>query len=515
MTSPLSFFPRTVQAAALSRVPSIAAATIAFFALYANIATAGPIGNVQVNPPFAGPFAGNKQNEPSLAQNPTNPLNFVAGANDQTGWSPGYSSISGYYASFDGGATWPCHGAIDLSAFNMYAYGDPAQVFDSRGNAYYGTLAFPVGAPAGFEPSDFFIAKSSDGGCNYTVIGQVSDNAQGIFDDKDSITVDANPNSPYRDNVYGAWVKSPGSRVGGGLQQQVLFARSTDGGATWSTQHLSPTGAGVYTRSGAAVQVGPDGAVYVIWVDTKAKPASILMTISRDGGVTFLPNGQVLTVATVTDDGSTMPATSFRDGARIFPSFSIAPNGTLHVTWVNRTNGHSVVLATKSSDGGLTWSDPVVAGDVSGRSAFFASVTADPDNNVNLVFQAVDDRAPGTSPGAGVVAYDSYFTQSTNGGTSFGAAVKLSTASSDPDSSSLNNLRGQFIGDYITAVSDLRGHRIFGVWTDTRNASTCTAVDAFRAAWAAAPGSVTPPDVSTYCAITFGNTDIYLGTTAY
>jgi len=268
-------------------------------------------------------------------------------------------------------------------------------------------------------------------------------------------------------------------------------------------------------RSGAAVQVAPDGTVYVIWVNTKAspsKPPSIQMTLSRDGGATFLPLGREIIVAPVTDDGLPLPGTSFRQGSRIFPSFTIAPNGTLHVAWVNHTNGHAMVLATKSTDGGLTWLPPIVAGNVSGRSAIFASVTADPNNNVNLVFQALDDRLAGTRSGAGVVAYDTYFTQSTNGGDSFGNPVILSTASSDPDGSSTNGLTGQFLGDYITAVSDSRGRRIFAVWTDSRNATPCPAVDVFCAS---APGTVPPPKVATECPAAFGNTDIYFGTTNY
>ena len=163
----------------------------------------------------------------------------------------------------------------------------------------------------------------------------------------------------------------------------------------------------------------------------------------------------------------------------------------------------AVVMVAKSTNGGLTWSAPVVAGDVSGRSAFFVSVTTDPSGSVDVVFLALDDVPTGTAPGAGVVFYDAYFTKSTNGGVTFSTPAKMSTASSDPDGSSTNSLAAQFLGDYITAVED--GNNLFAVWTDSRNASTCPAVDAFRA------GRGPKPDVITQCPTTFGNSDIFLG----
>jgi hypothetical protein len=87
-------------------------------------------------------------------------------------------------------------------------------------------------------------------------------------------------------------------------------------------------------------------------------------------------------------------------------------------------------------------------------------------------------------------------------------AVLISTRSSDPDGASLNGLQQQFLGDYIAAVSDSRGGRVFAIWTDSRNAGACAVVDAYRSALAAG-ASVTAPDVITQCPRTFGNTDIY------
>ncbi len=477
--------------------------------------------NVQVNEVFPGPFPKNKQNEPSLAQNPTNPLNLIAGSNDEIGEPTCTNStpsacpfvdgvsVSGFYASFDGGQTWPCQGLVDLSPFNEFAFGDPSQAFDSRGNAYYGTLAFPHPPTAdelatGLQ-ADFFVAKSTNGGCTYSSAAKVSGASPAIFDDKDAITADANPSSPFRDNVYAAWTKF----VLGG--DQIVFARSIDGGATWSKPlPISPgyNNNHVGGRQGAAVKVGPDGTVFVVWLDTVDKQAVQRMSISHDGGVTF--RKQNITVAAVTDDFvSPLPGSSFRQDARTFPSLAIAPDGTLYVAWSNHTSGHAVVLVTKSTNGGLTWSAPVVAGDVSGRSAFFASVAVDPDGKVDVGFLAMDDKSAGTAPGAGVVHYDAYFTQSTNGGASFSSPLIITTATSDPDGSSTNGLGAQFLGDYITAVADSLGSRLFTVWTDSRNATSCAAVDAFRA------GTGPKPNVITQCPTTFGNTDIFLGTVSY
>ncbi len=484
--------------------------------------------NFQVNAVVPGPFPKNKQNEPSLAQNPRNPLNLIAGSNDEiklkcTNPPTGPSScplrvginISGFYASFDGGKTWPFQGLIDLLPVGEFAFGDPSQAFDSRGNAYYGTLAFPFPPTTAEEATgleaDFFVAKSTDGGRTYTSAAKVSSDSPAIFDDKDAITADANPDSPFRDNVYAVWTKfskqtlplqAPGN-------DQIHFARSTDGGATWSHPlPISPAhnNNAVGGRQGATVKVGLDGTVFVVWLDTVDKVPVQRMSISHDGGKTF--PGQNITVATVDDDGvNPAPGSSFRQDARTFPSFSIAPDtGTLYVAWGNHTggpNGHGVVMLTESTDGGLKWSTPVVAGDVSGRSAFFASVAADSGGVVNVAFLAMDDKATGTAPGANVVHYDAYLARSTDAGVTFGSPMKISTKTSDPDGSSTNSLRAQFLGDYITAVAGPNG--VFVVWTDSRNATPCPAVDAFRA------GTASKPNVITQCPITFGNTDIFLG----
>src|SRR5713226_8676231 len=123
--------------AALLTVIVIVAA-VAFSARGALAASKPSPTNVQVNQVFPGPFPTNKQNEPSLAQNPTSPMNLISGSNDEikeppcTNTTPSSCPFvpgvqtSGFYASFNGGETWPCQGVIDLSALHEYSFGDPS-----------------------------------------------------------------------------------------------------------------------------------------------------------------------------------------------------------------------------------------------------------------------------------------------------------------------------------------------------------------------------------------------------
>jgi hypothetical protein len=469
--------------------------------------------DVQVNAPFAGPFPRNKQAEPSIAQNPTNPLNIVVGAGDEiiepacTDTFPSScpvvlgTSISGFYASFDGGKTFPCQGLIDLSAFGKWAEADPWVTFDSRGNAYYGTLAFDntSGPPANL--ADVFVAKSTDGGCTWTSAAKASGTSVAKYDDKDSIAADANPASPFRDNLYAAWTKLSQNFT----NIQIVFNRSTDGGATWGKpQQLSQATFAEGGRTGAVVQVGPDGTVYVVWADVVRQDPQIRLAISHDGGKTFPDNNvKVASLATDNPFDNPLPGATFFGGTGL-PSFAVAPAGALYVSWGRRTNNHTVAMVVSSTDGGLTWGTPVVAGDVPGRSEIFQAVTVDPAGRVDLAFQALDDVPVGTPPGAGVVFYDTYWAQSADGGATWSAPLKISSTSSDPDVSAFNGLRPQFIGDYISAVAD--GSHVYAVWTDGRNGSTCAAIDAY------ALGAGPKPNVIQQCPTTFGNTDIYLGT---
>jgi hypothetical protein len=92
---------------------------------------------------------------------------------------------------------------------------------------------------------------------------------------------------PHSGNVYVAWTDH------GSADLDILFKRSTDGGATWSPPlriHDDPPGLGADTFF-PWIDVDPAGRVVMTFYDTRRDPGGddyeVWATISRDGGQTF------------------------------------------------------------------------------------------------------------------------------------------------------------------------------------------------------------------------------------
>jgi hypothetical protein len=490
--------------------------------------------DTQANLVQPSPFPQNKQNEPAIAQNPANPMNLVAGSNDEIDEPACTSSgcpfvgnvgLSGIYVSDDGGTSWkqfsaPAGGdntasfnggmihtlpgfarlARELGVPGLASDGDPTLAFGLDGTVYYGSLAGVRGVATNSEL--ITVSRSADGGKTWSGPVLATDRTNPVdFNDKINLWVDRSPSSPFKGTVYVSWTLFQG---GPGRAEPIMLSRSTDGGRTFSAaQQLTPAhnNNSIGGRQGSAVRTAPNGDVYVFFESgtqiNGAKTDAQMFVKSTDGGVHF--SNQAV-ASPVVDIPSPLPSASFRNDS--FPSVDVGPDGKVFVAWADFRNGHGQVLLTTSADGGASWTGASVALDVPGRSAFFPGVAVSADGHkVSVATQALDAKPAGTQPGAGVVHYDSYFAESVNGST-FSSPLKISTVSSDPDGSSTNGLGAQFQGDYNTLISDNQ-HAWF-IWTDARAATPCAAVDAFRA------GTGPRPNLPAQCAGTFGNTDIFV-----
>jgi hypothetical protein len=180
--------------------------------------------------------------ETVIAVNPRNPLNIVAGAND---YRLGYGQ-SGFYASQDGGKTW-YDGIIPIPSWfngNVPAGGgDPVVVFDADGVAYYVGLAFDRAS----DRSAVVVSRSNNGGQTWSRPsfasgdGIIANNqfADGTIDssvdhDKEWAVVDTT-SSRYHNRIYVTWTRFEGPPKA--FASPIFEAHSDNGGRTWSANH--------------------------------------------------------------------------------------------------------------------------------------------------------------------------------------------------------------------------------------------------------------------------------------
>ncbi len=193
--------------------------------------------------------------------------------------------ISGFSVSHDGGATW-AGGFIPPSAGSVITFGDPSVVADRAGNFYYASLG--MDAARRFDVS---VSKSTDGGDTFAPATVV---ALDEGADKDWLTAGPDPFVPSRDNLYLTWTRFvPTSPPFAG--SQVVFARSTDGGATWSAPRVlfapsngGPNGLSSFIQFTNPVVDASSGRLYIPFLHGSNFSADFIkVLVSDDAGLSF------------------------------------------------------------------------------------------------------------------------------------------------------------------------------------------------------------------------------------
>jgi hypothetical protein len=250
-----------------------------------------------------------QQNEPTAAVNPLDPNKMTAGANDYCSVSTITDAWAGFYYSSNRGATWvnsllPGYNqdtSTEGQASPLYRFtaaaGDPVQDWDRSHHLYYGGIAFNRGKPAN---ASIWVARYNWApplvapDYEFTTLvsrGTPSPIFRGHFEDKIELEADDGVNSPHAGNVYVCWARFTGS----GANNFIEFARSTDGGRTWSIQKISEA---VHGNQECDIAVSRTGIVMVTWRQYEFKPNqgqaqkdAIAWARSDDGGATFTKPG--------------------------------------------------------------------------------------------------------------------------------------------------------------------------------------------------------------------------------
>lgn len=388
----------------------------------------------------------NDPEEVSICINPLNPLQVVAGAN-----------LNNVYYSTDGGLTW---NANILTEPTYSVWGDPIITVDTNGHFYYSHLSNP---PSGSWIDRIVFQKSTDGGASWST-GTFT-GLNGTKDqDKEGVVV-----NPFNNEIYVTWTQFDDYNSSNTLDSSlILFSKSSDGGATWSTPlRISKYGGDCIdsdnTVEGAVPSVGPSGEIYVTWVGING----IVFNKSLDGGLTWLPAEELVTSVPGGWDYN-IAGLQRCNGlpAQVCDLSGGVNHGTIYVNWTDQRNGttDTDVWLIKSSDGGNTWSTPFrVNDDPVGKQQFLSWMTIDQATGYLYVIYYDRRNHP-----AGSELTDVYLAVSTDGGNSF-TNYLVNSSSFDPSPS-------VFFGDY-TGIS-AHNNMVRPIWMeyDSGTLSVWTAI---------------------------------------
>lgn len=393
------------------------------------------------------------QAEPHVAVNPENPTNLIATYQDSRFANGGALALT-YATSFDGGQTWLENVVPGLSRISGGPWDratDPWVAFGSDNQAYLVSLAFQERSPE----NEIAVSSSTDGGLTWgspvTVIRSIDN-----FNDKETITVDTSPASPFRGNVYVTWDANVFGSDGTTIRQELVLSRSTDQGQTWSDPiKIRRKGANI----GVIPRVGPDGSLYTLWAGGSIQGNRIWLFFSKsmDGGQTW---SKPKKLQEITNRGIA--------GARtgdFLPSFDVDPvSGELFVGWQDaRWTGVDQVTLMTSRDKGETWTAPRrVSAVTDDAPCFTVSVATNPNGDV-----AVSYYSFANDPERRFLT-DLFLQVSTDGGKTFGTPQRVTQASFDLRYAA--QARGFFLGDYIGLAGSNAGFHLLWVGTDLPSA---------------------------------------------
>ena len=198
-------------------------------------------------------------------------------------------------------------------------------------------------------------------------------------------------------NIYMAWEDDTNAN------SNILFSRSTDGGATFLP---APAAKQVSNSLGCSFSpvMAVDAAAHIniVWEDSSDcsfRTSNIFFSRSTDGGMTF---------SAPTNLSATMNTALYS-----VPQIAVDTTGNINVLWESDT-GNLAIWFSSSRDGGATFSSPKMVSTNPGGS-LNAQIAVDKNGNINVVWE--DDIA-GHS--------DISFSRSTDNGLNFSPPMNLS-----------------------------------------------------------------------------------------
>lgn len=385
--------------------------------------------------------------EPSIAIDPTNPNNIVAG-----------SVIDFVHYSNDGGNTWNTKKLT--SEFGVW--GDPVLVADSKGNFYYFHLSDPEknNWKSKHILDRIVCQKSVDKGktwSNGVGIGLNTPKQQ----DKPLVCI-----NPKNDHIYVTWTEF--DKYKSALPEhksRILFSKSTDYGNTFSNPIQLNIKEGNcldddFTTEG--VMTASDGKnLYATWCFDH----NIYFTKSNDEGNSW--NDPKSIFKQNAGWSISVPKVKRANGfpVLVVDNSNSKHKGSIYLNWADQNSeGITQIFISKSTNKGKTWSTPlIIEGKSKNAHQFFNWMSIDNKNgNIYIVYYETNTLNPNL--------LDVRLAISTDGGKNFTSDI-ISEKPFSPDGVN-------FFGDYnyidskngvVCPIWTRADNGLLSIWTATNN----------------------------------------------
>jgi hypothetical protein len=292
--------------------------------------------------------------ESHLAVSPADPNRMVA-AWQQDRTTTGGTTSMGLAASSDGGSTWrrvESPGVTTCQASPYTVTSDPWVSFGGDGTAYVASVPGHGGNPFGIN-SKVVVAHSADGGATWSAPVTVHEEP-GQWEDKETVTAD--PQRPG--TAYAVWSRVEQIGPGNVGDRTAFFARTADGGATWSTHvfYTPPEGQG---SIGHTIVVQADGSLVDVFTQAPGenRPGRAMALRSDDGGASW-------SAPVVVGDVSGRQVEDAERGRDVrtgdpLVSAALDPQGHLYAVWQNPASAtRGSVQIARSDDAGRSFGTP-------------------------------------------------------------------------------------------------------------------------------------------------------------
>ena len=345
-------------------------------------------------------------------------------------FSTAYNFYLGSYTIQNGGVTNGILPGYDCTTVGTQAMPpswtnttDPNADFDTQGRVYQSVLPFNA-YWTNLHPNGAITVNYSDdlgrtwmagnGGMPLEKVPNESSFSL-HFEDKQWIAVNHFTTNRYADHVYAMWTVFNGCCN----QAEIREAVSRDRGKTFSPAvTITPPQIDQQFNTFIYPGIASDGTVYIAYAafpdrggnspGQTTKLSTLFVAKSTDDGSTFSSFVPAVTVGLKDGDAGLLSNTTFRDG--IIESFAVSPTypGHLYLSYEDWDGRQFDIKLTQSTNGGATWSNPVVVNDnvdPTGTSTdqFQPSVAAGPGGAVAVAFY---DRRATCPKNSSVISQD-------------------------------------------------------------------------------------------------------------